>query len=390
MPPRFSLSNSPAGSKPAIDLRTVPGENSLRVTDGIGMSTAGKKIRGRGTASTIDPRYLDHTRQTVTDGWYEDEAPARIKTQVTVERPRTIISRNRSPDIPFDQSINPYRGCEHGCIYCYARPTHAYMDLSPGIDFESRLFVKENAAELLRREIEQPGYVCSPITLGANTDPYQPLERERRITRGIIEVLSEYRHPLTIVTKSLLVQRDIDLLAPMAEHGLCQVAVSVTTLNADLARRMEPRASAPASRLETVALLAAAGIPTGVLFAPVIPALNDMDMEGVLEAAAAAGAESAAYILLRLPREINALFQEWLQLHEPLKASHVMQLIREMRGGRDNDPNFFSRHSGTGAYAGLIGQRFAQSCKRLGLNRRERELNTSLFRGKQTAQMSLF
>lgn len=354
------------------------------------MSTAGKKIRGRGTTSSIDPRYLDHTRQSVTDGWYEDEAPARIKTQVTVERPRTIISRNRSPDIPFDQSINPYRGCEHGCIYCYARPTHAYMDLSPGIDFESRLFVKENAAELLQREIEQPGYVCSPIALGANTDPYQPLERERLITRGIIEVLAEYRHPCTIVTKSRLVQRDIDLLAPMAELGLCQVAVSVTTLDADLARRMEPRASAPASRLETVARLAAAGIPTAVLFAPVIPALNDMEMEGVLEAAAAAGAESAAYIMLRLPHEINALFQEWLQLHEPLKANHVMQLIRELRGGRDNDPNFFSRHSGTGVYAGLISQRFARACKRLGLNQRERELNTSLFRGKQTAQMTLF
>ena len=348
------------------------------------------KTRGRGTTSTIDPRYLEHRRETVADGWFEEETPAKIKTQVTVERPRTIISRNQSPDIPFEQSINPYRGCEHGCIYCYARPTHAYMDLSPGIDFESKLFVKDNAAELLRQELDHPGYVCSPIALGANTDPYQPLERERRITRGIIEVLAEYQHPLTIVTKSRLVQRDIDLLAPMAGLGLCKVFLSVTTLNVDLARRMEPRASSPASRLETVARLAAAGIPTGVLFAPVIPALNDMDLEAVLEAAAGAGAESAGYIMLRLPHEIKQLFEEWLAAHEPLKARHVMQLIRELRGGRENDPNFFSRHRGTGVYAELISRRFEQACKRLGLNQGERELNTGRFRGGRRAQLTLF
>ncbi|OGT80899.1 MAG: hypothetical protein A3J35_07435 [Gammaproteobacteria bacterium RIFCSPLOWO2_02_FULL_52_10] len=351
---------------------------------------ARNKPRGRGTTSTIDPRYLELQREAVADDWYEEEAPAKIKTQVTVERAKTIISRNQSPDIPFEQSINPYRGCEHGCIYCYARPTHAYMDLSPGIDFESRLFVKENAAELLRRELDQSGYACKPIALGANTDPYQPLERDRRITRSIIEVLAEYQHPLTIVTKSRLVQRDMDLLAPMAELGLCKVFVSVTTLNVDLARRMEPRASSPASRLETVARLAAAGIPTGVLFAPVIPALNDMDLEAVLDAAAAAGAESAGYIMLRLPREIKQLFVEWLDTHAPLKARHVMQLIRELRGGRENDPNFFSRHQGTGVFADLIRQRFEQACRRLGLNRRERELNTSRFRGKRASQLKLF
>ena len=353
-------------------------------------ATARNKTRGRGTTSTIDPRYLEHRRVPVADGWFAEAAPTTIKTQVTVERPKTIISRNQSPDIPFDQSINPYRGCEHGCIYCYARPTHAYMDLSPGIDFESRLFVKENAAELLRQELNQPGYVCSPIALGANTDPYQPLERDWLITRRIIEVLSEYQHPLTIVTKSRLVQRDIDLLAPMAAMDLCKVFISVTTLNVDLARRMEPRASSPASRLETVAALAAAGIPTGVLFAPVIPALNDMDLEAVLAAAAAAGAESAGYIMLRLPHEIKNLFKEWLDTHEPLKAGHVMQLIRDLRGGRDNDPNFFSRHSGKGVFAELISRRFEQGCRRLGLNRQERELNTSRFRGKQTAQLTLF
>ena len=321
---------------------------------------ARNKPRGRGTTSTIDPRYLELQREAVADDWYEEEAPAKIKTQVTVERAKTIISRNQSPDIPFEQSINPYRGCEHGCIYCYARPTHAYMDLSPGIDFESRLFVKENAAELLRRELDQSGYACKPIALGANTDPYQPLERDRRITRSIIEVLAEYQHPLTIVTKSRLVQRDMDLLAPMAELGLCKVFVSVTTLNVDLARRMEPRASSPASRLETVARLAAAG------------------------------AESAGYIMLRLPREIKQLFVEWLDTHAPLKARHVMQLIRELRGGRENDPNFFSRHQGTGVFADLIRQRFEQACRRLGLNRRERELNTSRFRGKRASQLKLF
>jgi DNA repair photolyase len=350
------------------------------------------KHRGRGTASTIDPRFLGHRRESVDDGWRQDDEAPRLDTTVTVERARTIISRNQSPDIPFEQSINPYRGCEHGCIYCYARPTHAYLDLSPGIDFESRLFVKENAADLLRRELEKPGYVCSPIALGANTDPYQPLERERRITRRILEVLFEYQHPLTIVTKSRMVERDIDLLSPMAESNLCKVYMSVTTMNAELAGKMEPRASAPARRLAALARLNAAGIPTGVLFAPVIPWLNDMDLEAVLEAAAGAGVESAGYIMVRLPHEIKQLFKEWLELHAPLKAEHVMALIRDMRGGRENDPEFFSRHTGRGEYAQMISQRFACACKRLRLNECERELNISRFQpGKQPAsQLQLF
>lgn len=354
--------------------------------------SAGRKIRGRGTSASVDPRYLEHNREAVSDGWYEDDPPAGIGTVVTVERPRTIISRNQSPDIPFTQSINPYRGCEHGCIYCYARPSHAYLDLSPGIDFESRLFAKDNAAELLRRELDKPNYVCSPIALGANTDPYQPVERQRRITRGIIEVLFEYRHPLTIVTKSRLVERDLDLLVPMAGLDLCQVFVSITTLREELAGKMEPRASSPKRRLATLSRLSAAGVPCGVLFAPVIPALNDTEMEAVLTAAADAGVETAGYIMLRLPHEIKQLFRDWLDIHEPLKADHVMSMLRDIRGGRDNDPNFFSRHRGGGVFAGMIQKRFDHTCRRLGLNRVERPLHTGRFRGavKKAAQLDLF
>ena len=355
-------------------------------------TSAGKKNHGRGTASTIDPRYLDHNREAMDDGWPGDETSSRVNTVVTVERPKTIINRNKSPDIPFEQSINPYRGCEHGCIYCYARPSHAYLDLSPGIDFESRLFAKDNAAELLREELERPNYVCTPIALGANTDPYQPIERQRKITRRIIEVLAEYRHPLTIVTKSRLVERDLDLLAPMAEQDLCQVFISITTLNETLAVKMEPRASSPARRLTTLSSLAAAGIPCGVLFAPLIPNLNDTEMEAVLEAAAGAGAETAGYIMLRLPHEIKSLFQQWLETHEPLKAKHVMNMIRDIRGGRENDPNFFSRHQGQGVYADMIRRRFEHASRRLGLNRRERGLDCSKFQpvNKKTSQLTLF
>lgn len=357
----------------------------------MGAST-GKKNHGRGTASTINPRYLDHFRETVDDGWSGEETAARVNTVVTQERPKTIISRNKSPDIPFEQSINPYRGCEHGCIYCYARPSHAYLDLSPGIDFESRLFAKDKAADLLRRELDRPKYVCSPIALGANTDPYQPVERQRKITRRIIEVLSEYRHPLTIVTKSRLVERDMDLLAPMAGQNLCKVFISITTLSESLAVRMEPRASSPARRLSALARLAEAGIPCGVLFAPLIPNLNDTEMEAVLEGAAGAGAETAGYIMLRLPHEIKPLFLDWLETHEPLKAKHVMSMIRDIRGGRENDPDFFSRHQGRGVYADMIRRRFEHSCRRLGLNRRERELDCNRFQpaGNKTAQLTLF
>ena len=348
--------------------------------------------RGRGTASGIDGRYLEFNREAVEDGWFremEDNGPA---TCVMVEKPRTIISRNRSPDIPFEQSINPYRGCEHGCIYCYARPTHAYLDLSPGIDFETRLFAKDNAAELLRRELARPGYRCRTIAMGTNTDPYQPVERERRITRRIIEVLWECRHPLTIVTKSRLVERDIDILAPMANEGLLKIFLTVTTLDNDLARRLEPRAGAPRRRVECIRNLNRAGIPVGVLAAPVIPFLNDTEMESILEASSAAGAETAAYIMLRLPHEIKILFQEWLQQHVPLKADHIMSMVRDIRGGKENDPNFFSRHSGRGIYADMINRRFEHQCKRLGLNKVERDLTTEKFLKprQQTDQLDLF
>lgn len=351
-----------------------------------------KTPRGRGTASTVDGRYLEFNREAMEDGWFRESEDCVAVTSVTVEKPRTIISRNRSPDIPFEQSINPYRGCEHGCIYCYARPTHAYLDLSPGIDFETRLFAKDNAAELLRGELARSGYRCRTIAMGTNTDPYQPVERERRITRRIIEVLWECRHPLTIVTKSRLVERDIDLLAPMAVEGLVKIFLTVTTLNNDLARRLEPRAGVPRRRVECMRRLHEAGIPVGVLVAPVIPYLNDTEMESILEVSSRAGAETAAYIMLRLPHEIKTLFQEWLQLHVPLKADHVMSMIRDIRGGKDNDPNFFSRHSGRGVYADMIRKRFEHQCKRLGLNGLDRRLDTEKFvkPRQQTGQLDLF
>lgn len=350
------------------------------------------KLKGRGTGSRVDPRYLAHTREAVDDGWHHGEESGRVATTVTVEHPRTIISRNRSPDVPFEASLNPYRGCEHGCVYCYARPTHAYLDLSPGLDFESRLFAKPDAPELLRRELGKPGYRCTPLAMGTNTDPYQPVERRWGITRRVLEVLSEARHPLSIVTKASLVERDLDILAPMAERGLVQVFLSVTSLDNDLARRLEPRAAAPARRLETLSRLHGAGIPVGVMFAPVIPFVNDADMEAVLEQAAAAGAESAGYVMLRLPHEIKQLFRDWLKINAPDRENHVMNVISDLRGGRENDPRFHSRMRGTGQYADLIRQRFQRACRRLGLNRRRRELDTSLFipPGSEGVQQTLF
>jgi len=350
-----------------------------------------RKTKGRGTGSTIDPRYLAHNREEFDDGWYREEG-GRIPTTVTVEHPRTVISRNHSPDVPFEISLNPYRGCEHGCVYCYARPTHAYLDLSPGIDFESKLFAKPEAPVLLRKELGRRGYRCTPLAMGTNTDPYQPVEREWRITRGIIEVLHEVRHPLSIVTKSALVERDIDLLAPMAEQDLVQVFLSVTGLDGELSRRLEPRAAAPERRLETVARLSDAGIPVGVMFAPVIPFINDADLERVLERAAAAGAEAAGYVMLRLPHEIRHLFREWLQEHAPDREEHVMHVISDVRGGRENDPRFHSRMRGTGQYAALIRQRFERACRRHGLNRRRRQLDTTRFipPGAGGIQQSLF
>jgi DNA repair photolyase len=337
--------------------------------------------KGRGASFNPHPRYLAERREAFDDGWTEaDGKPLPLSTTVTVEQARTIITRNDSPDVPFTASINPYRGCEHGCIYCYARPTHAYLDLSPGLDFESKLFAKTNAPERLRQELRKPGYRCEFIALGANTDPYQPIEREYRITRAIIEVLAECHHPLAIVTKSSLIERDLDLLAPMAEKNLIEVFISITTLDHALARRMEPRTTAPKRRLETLRHLSHAGIPTGVMFAPVIPVLNDSEMERVLEAAAGSGARFAGYVIVRLPHEIKDLFKQWLEDHQPLKAQHVMNRIRDLRGGKENDPQFGSRMSGTGIYAQLIHQRFELACRRLSLNRSKHTLDTTQFR----------
>ncbi|MCI0401510.1 MAG: PA0069 family radical SAM protein [Gammaproteobacteria bacterium] len=342
--------------------------------------TRGGKRRGRGALTNPDARYLQHSREHIDDGWNEaDPVPAPLETTVTVERPKSIITRNHSPDVPFDYSINPYRGCEHGCIYCYARPTHAYMDLSPGLDFESKLFAKPNAAELLKEELAKPGYQCRPIALGTNTDPYQPIERKWQITRGIIEVLAECRHPMSIVTKSSLIERDIDLLSAMADQGLVEVFVSVTTLDRNLARHMEPRAAAPPRRLETLRSLSDAGIPTGVMVAPVIPILNDKEIETILTASAEAGVRFAGYVLLRLPHEVKDLFKSWLAEHEPLKAGHVMSMVKSMRGGKENDPNFGSRMKGSGVYAEMIRRRFHTACKRLGLNKSAHRLDVSKF-----------
>ncbi len=352
------------------------------------------RIKGRGAASNREGRFEALAKTREDDGWHhEAEPPPRPPTEVAIERARTIISRNDSPDIPFTQSINPYRGCEHGCVYCYARPSHGYLNLSAGLDFETKLFAKTNAAERLRHELSRRGYACSPINLGANTDPYQPIEREHRITRQVIEVLAEHRHPLTIVTKNALVERDLDLLAPMARDKLVQVFLSVTSLDNRLASTLEPRASAPHRRLEAIANLNAAGVPCGVLVAPIIPAVTDRFLEEILERAAAVGARHAGYTIIRLPHELAGLFREWLALHLPERADHVMSLVRQMRGGRDNDPDFATRMRGQGVFADLIRQRFHVACRRLGLDRtRELGLDTTHFAVPRAAgaQGSLF
>ncbi len=350
--------------------------------------------KGRGAGINPEGRFERDSREAIDDGWdrHEDDAPA-LKTTVTIERAKSIIARNNSPDIPFTQSINPYRGCEHGCIYCYARPSHAYLNLSPGIDFETRLFAKVNAAELLQDELARHGYRCEHIALGANTDPYQPIERDYRITRSIIEVLAGCNQPLSIVTKNALVERDIDLLAPMAAKNLVNVYISINNRDHELARRLEPRCSAPARRLQAVENLAAAGIPVGVLVAPVIPFLTDHEIEPVLEAAASAGARSAGYVLMRLPWELKELFRDWLATHYPLKAEHVMSRVQQMRGGRDNDPAFGARMRGDGELAELLRRRFEIACKRFGLNSGQRAsaLDTTLFRPpRRDGQLGLF
>jgi len=326
----------------------------------------------RGARSFVQGRFESVAREAFDDGWTpEEKDPRELKTSVTIERARSIISRNDSPDIGFSQSINPYRGCEHGCPYCYARPSHAYLELSPGLDFETKLFAKTNAPELLREELAKPGYKPSPIALGANTDCYQPIERKYRITRQLLEILSECDHPATIVTKSALVERDLDLLGPMARKNLVKVFVSIGTLDRGIARKIEPRAASPQRRVDVLRALSQAGVPCGVMVAALVPALNDKTMEQVLEAAAAAGAAEAAYVILRLPNELKTVFKEWLAEHYPQRAEHVMSIVRQMRGGRENDPNFGSRMSGTGNYAELMEKRFDIACRRFGLNKRE-------------------
>ena len=357
--------------------------------------------KGRGATLNVAGRFESRDAAWFDDGWGQDEAIERAagvakpgpKTIIHIETARSIISHNDSPDIRFEQSINPYRGCEHGCIYCYARPTHSYLNLSPGLDFETQIFAKRNAPELLRKALGKRGYKVSAINLGANTDPYQPIERTERITRGLIEVLAECNHPLTIVSKNALICRDIDLLAPLAEKKLVNVFISISQLDNELTRILEPRASTPANRLRAVRELAAAGIPTTVLVAPIIPFINDEFIERVLQAAHEAGAVCASYTVIRLPYEVKDLFKDWLASHFPDRAEHVMNRIRDMKGGRDNVSEFGERMRGTGIFAELIRQRFRKTCARLGLSAANLPtLDTTLFTPPrvETAQQSLF
>lgn len=354
---------------------------------------AGTALKGRGSRSNASGRFEPVAHEAFDDGWTAgDETPAPLRTTVTPEHARTIIAKNTSPDVGFDRSINPYKGCEHGCIYCYARPSHAWMGLSPGLDFESRIFFKPEGARLLERELLNPRYVCRRIHVGGNTDPYQPVERELKVTRGILEVLDRFSQPISIITKSNLITRDLDILGPMGRRGVASAMVSITTLDRSLARTMEPRASTPAKRLEAISRLADAGVPVGVGFAPVIPGLNDHELESVLEAAAKAGATTAMYVTLRLPLEIKTLFQEWLADARPDRAARVMSLIRQTRGGKDYDPDWSQRMKGTGPVAELIAARFKAAIRRYGLDGPRPELDVTRFRVPADArpQLDLF
>ncbi len=354
--------------------------------------------KGRAAGSNAVSRFDAHTRQAIDDGWgsLDEEAPP-LRTEVMQDAAKSVINYVNSPDIPFDRTINPYRGCEHGCIYCYARPSHAYLGLSPGLDFESRLLMKSHAPEILKRELAKPNYQCKPIALGMNTDAYQPIEREYQLTRRIIEVLAESNHPFSLVTKSALVERDIDLIAPMAAKGLASIYVSITTLDRQIARRLEPRAAAPERRLETVRRLSEAGIPTGVMVAPMIPALTDHQMEQILEKAYQVGARRAGYVFLRLPHELADLFENWLQQYFPLKASHVMSLVKQSRGGKAYQSEFGKRMRGEGLFADMLATRFNLACERLGFNHERSRLDATQFKApdswkirQDNPQMGLF
>ena len=359
---------------------------------GWGTAVDRERLRGRGTLSNASGRYEPLARVTFDDGWQGLEDLPPFKTTVTADSTRKIIARNDSPDISFDRSINPYRGCEHGCVYCFARPSHAYLGLSPGLDFESKLFVKPNAPELLERELAAPRYVPKIIAIGTNTDPYQPIERHHQIMRRILEVLERAGHPVGIVTKSALVLRDLDILVRMAKRDLVKVAISVTTLDAKLARVMEPRASTPPRRLDVLRQLVKAGVPASALVAPVIPAINDAEIERILDAVAATGVRHAGYVLLRLPLEIRDLFREWLNENFPDRAEHVFKLIRDTRGGKDYDSTFGRRMTGTGPIAWMIGRRFEVACERLGFNTTSVKTTTAHFRHPRpaTEQLDLF
>src|SRR5690625_1832412 len=352
-----------------------------------------RPIKGRGAVGNPTGRFEPYTRSRSDDGWWldPDELEQRPATKVLPDASRSILARNESPDVPFERSINPYRGCEHGCIYCFARPSHAYLGLSPGLDFETRLFAKHRAPELLREALAKPGYKPSTLALGANTDPYQPIERELEITRRLLEVLAETRHPVSIITKSALVLRDLDILSEMARDNLARVCISLTTLDHRLARILEPRAAQPKRRLQAMRQLSATGVPTAVLTAPVIPAINDSEIESLLNAAAEAGATSASWVLLRLPRELGALFEDWLSAHFPDRKAKVLNLIRESRGGKLYDSHYGTRMRGEGAYAYLLGKRFSVAVRRAGLDKRSWELNINGFRapGPQ-GQLTLF
>jgi DNA repair photolyase len=374
----------PAAARPAaVDLE-APADDEVAVEQ--------ERRRGRAAQSNASGRFEPLARTGFDDGWQSFEELPPFKTTVTIDSTRKIITRNDSPDISFDRSINPYRGCEHGCIYCFARPTHAYLGLSPGLDFESKLFAKPEAPKLLERELAAAGYVPRTIAIGTNTDPYQPIEREHQIMRRILEVLDRFGHPVGIVTKSALVLRDLDILTRMAKRNLVKVALSVTTLDPKLARVMEPRAATPPRRLEALRQLTAAGVPTSVMVAPIIPALNDSEMERILDSAAALGVKEAGYVLLRLPLEVRDLFREWLMANFPDRYRHVFKLIRETRGGKDYDSTFGKRMTGGGPVAWMIGRRFEVACDKLGFNKARTKLTTSHFEPPQPAsqQLSLF